>query len=88
MWRGRPLLNFSLEGTRPLRPPAFDAHANHVGPDRLITVTRLFSPRGCVCRPAPQQAGFTRHGLTAARVVQLLGCTVHWALSANLTVIQ
>ena len=26
IWRGRPLLNFSLRGTRALRPPAFDAH--------------------------------------------------------------
>ena len=30
IWGRRRLLNFSLEGTRPLRPPAFDAHAVRV----------------------------------------------------------
>ena len=30
IWGRRPLLNFSLEMTRPLRPPTFDAHAHAV----------------------------------------------------------
>ena len=47
IWRKRPLLNLSLEGTRPLRPPAFDAHDRAT--DLSIFCRSPSGRAGCVC---------------------------------------